>query len=712
MAVPRDQLRVAWIAGALTLIVTAGFTALRIDISALRDFERDAINLTAPHPAGAYPRYADPSPHSVWLPADLFVWEALRAGEVPLWNRLQGGGYSPVLAVQEGVFHPLRWLMAAVPRRSAPTVLILLAIATASTGMFLLMRFEFHASSAAGMLGAALFVCSPLFVSFTQFSGALLPIAHIPWLVFFYRRTASHSAALPLLAVAIAALIISGHPLLIASAALTVVLFAAAMVHEQRSLVPVMRASAAGGLALLIAAPAYLPALIARPSLWTYKTSTEQGHSYILYSIEGWVAALRGMVLDRYDPTSCCLDLDAYFIYVGIPVIVLSGLAVRRAVNDAGMRRQLILLAIAFLIAVPGPWMTVLQRFFSFFKPWYLMPAFTLLLSIAAATGFDEMRRHGRAGRLLAVALAVAGVGLYAWRSEHVFRPRQLPQETVSPALRFLREQGQHFRVVSLWGHNHIPNSSGLTGVEDQRLASPILPLRYHWWWQLVDRNVMRRSFPTTRVTDQLGSTLVGDFNILYLLQGRLPPRSTFVSNPDERRRDSMQWPYVESLPVAFQSPWLTIRALPAVRPRAHFVARAEVVPDLRAAVEALQANPQLAARAAVVESEERLALPVLARGEVEVRYPSFRSVALDVRSDTGGLVVLHDTVMEGWSAFIDGEPAELFAVNILSRGVVVPPGSHRVTMSFMPPGFTGALALSLAGVLCCVFWVVRSGRR
>ena len=120
---------------------------------------------------------------------------------------------------------------------------------------------------------------------------------------------------------------------------------------------------------------------------------------------------------------------------------------------------------------------------------------------------------------------------------------------------------------------------------------------------------------------------------------------------------------------MVFRTPFLLIHERPAPRPRAHFVEPAQ--------------------------------------GAVSLSYPSDSSAVLDAASDTGGVVVLHDTFATGWKATIDGRAAEVFAVNVLSRGVVVPKGSHRIRMSYLPPGLIAGAATSAATLLAMIAIVI-----
>lgn len=56
-----------------------------------------------------------------------------------------------------------------------------------------------------------------------------------------------------------------------------------------------------------------------------------------------------------------------------------------------------------------------------------------------------------------------------------------------------------------------------------------------------------------------------------------------------------------------------------------------------------------------------------------------------DVKSDKGGVVVFSEVYYPGWTATIDGEPAELGRVNYILRALNVAPGSHKVELMFYP---------------------------
>ena len=59
--------------------------------------------------------------------------------------------------------------------------------------------------------------------------------------------------------------------------------------------------------------------------------------------------------------------------------------------------------------------------------------------------------------------------------------------------------------------------------------------------------------------------------------------------------------------------------------------------------------------------------------------------VTYDVNSGKGGVVVFSEVYYPGWTATIDGEPAELGRVNYILRALNVKPGKHEVVLSFFP---------------------------
>ncbi len=705
-------------AAAVALVVTLAILALaalfKIDISAARDFRTDAVVRSAfsPHEM-IRPRFQDQSPFTIWLPSDWFVWDSVRAGRLPLWERLQGGGYSPVINLYGGVFHPARWLAALFPREAMPSIVIMIALSAGGFGWYWFARANGY-SALASVLGATLFAVSSPSMSYVHFSGSILPLAHLPWIVLLLQvavRTKSRKV-FALETILIALLLISGHPLIILSVVLAAVSFATAHCFVRRSPAPLLMLGVAGGLAVLLAAFALLPAVLAVPNQWTYKTTTPEGRAYVPYDFDRWLDALDDIVDDAFTTTGY-IDSPQFFTFIGLGAALLIVTAACSTWRSNRYRTIVALTILWFSVVVPGPWMWPLRTLapFGYLKPWYYCCAFAFFMPAAVVAGFELLWRQMRMARFLAALLIVSALGAHAERAYGIFHPVRWGPIVRGPLVDRLRDGT---RTTGLWGQVNLPNTSRLTSIEDVRQSNPSFSRRAHVWWQLVDSDIESRSYPTTRVTDHLTSPLVGDFNVRYVIQDRLPAAGTSSTSLYDRI-DSRLSPNIAAFALAFLTPSAEVRRIPGlVRPRAHFARGVIAVPTIGDAEALLRRDPSVVHRFAVVEGDPGPELPVSSRGDVRVIYPADARVTLLTDSPTGGLVVLHDSFAAGWTAMISGRQVPVHPVNIMSRGVVVPAGRQRVEMSYCPPGLPAGTVISIGTfvTLMVLALVRRSSRR
>ena len=73
------------------------------------------------------------------------------------------------------------------------------------------------------------------------------------------------------------------------------------------------------------------------------------------------------------------------------------------------------------------------------------------------------------------------------------------------------------------------------------------------------------------------------------------------------------------------------------------------------------------------------------------------------VQGDAESLLVVSQDLAEGWTARIDGKPADLVAVDGALQGVFVPPGRHTVVLSYMPRTFVLGSAVSAVALVAVV---------
>jgi hypothetical protein len=137
----------------------------------------------------------------------------------------------------------------------------------------------------------------------------------------------------------------------------------------------------------------------------------------------------------------------------------------------------------------------------------------------------------------------------------------------------------------------------------------------------------------------------------------------------------------------------------PTALPRAYVVPRA---------VAAETEPKRVLAQMALVDPREAVLLdsdPLGADGEerqpftpgnwVETNDPD--RVVVTVTTHAPGLLVVADTWMPGWSATLNGRAVPILRGNHAQRVIALPgAGTHRVAMTYWPPGLTAGIAISL----------------
>jgi Bacterial membrane protein YfhO len=98
--------------------------------------------------------------------------------------------------------------------------------------------------------------------------------------------------------------------------------------------------------------------------------------------------------------------------------------------------------------------------------------------------------------------------------------------------------------------------------------------------------------------------------------------------------------------------------------------------------------------------------------GEARVTADDGERVEVTVSADGPALLVLNDQVAPGWTAQVDGRPAEIHAANYLARGVWVEAGQHRVVFRYSTPGLAAGLAIALVTAGAVAAWAVLKRRR
>ncbi len=84
--------------------------------------------------------------------------------------------------------------------------------------------------------------------------------------------------------------------------------------------------------------------------------------------------------------------------------------------------------------------------------------------------------------------------------------------------------------------------------------------------------------------------------------------------------------------------------------------------------------------------------------------------LAIETEADTSSVLVVSEMNYPGWRATLDGRPAPIYAADYLLRGVLLPPGRHRVEMQYAAPAARvgGFISLFTLVLVCGVALAAR----
>jgi hypothetical protein len=277
----------------------------------------------------------------------------------------------------------------------------------------------------------------------------------------------------------------------------------------------------------------------------------------------------------------------------------------------------------------------------------------------------------------------------------HAFPPR-------TPAIAFLQRHKRDGRVVGM-GTALGYEWSGTYGLDDVRGYEPPQPsVRFFRLWK--DAEPAQTNWQPFSIT----SLTTASLRLVSVLGARyvLAPPSRFPRLPATGLR---------ALPRVYQGSDASIFANPNALPRALVAPRVTVTANEEGTRAALL-DEHFDPRGAVVVERDQPGASALAEaapvhGSAVVTHETNSSVTLRATLDRRGLVLLDDTLADGWSVRVDGRPAHAVRVDDVLRGVVVDGGRHEVTWSYVVPGLApgaAVTALMLLGLLAAGAIAVR----
>ncbi len=183
---------------------------------------------------------------------------------------------------------------------------------------------------------------------------------------------------------------------------------------------------------------------------------------------------------------------------------------------------------------------------------------------------------------------------------------------------------------------------------------------------------------------------------------------------------DRMNWPLLSMLNtkyvvgprgLALSAPWLRptfqgqnedVFENTALLPRAFFVGSYEVIPDDSVLFSRIGTvpgyQPDKVAYLSVQPDKAPAPVPdsVIARATATITARGINGMTIKTESPADAILKLSESYYpSGWTATIDGAPAEILRTDYAFRAIVVPAGAHTVTLDFEPRTYAAGLLLT-----------------
>ncbi|MGE3314204.1 MAG: YfhO family protein [Planctomycetaceae bacterium] len=703
--------------------------------------------------------------YSYYFPQKVYFAEAIRANDFPLWNNRAGHGYPLVGESQTGPFYPPNLLLYRFFEvNTAYNVNHLLHYAAAFVFAWLFARAVGLGNLAAGL--AAFTYSYGWFPARSCWEWAIIGGAWLPAILWCCERFLATRLWRWVIAMAafVGLQLMAGHFNLAFMTQATVVLWLAARLSFDRGSIPQATIAKRGRAAALVLAALFCGFLLAAAQLlptWELKQNSQrsapgENHNLAHGSIPLWYwqqtifpwrwydiefnrdAALGESTASLGAPTN---QVEAH-LYFGIVPLALALLELLQAVRTRDRERLLWgAIGIATLLYTSGMLLPVFQFVpgFSFFQgPGRWGVVTTLMVGLLAGSALDRLRR---APSLPAGLWVAAAMGLAMW-STLTLGVRKLQSASFSgmsnplkfgplsitdgflTGLTVFVVLGAIVAVLLLKLQSGSKGSSPFPG----RLmtACILIATLFDLWLVsgLVKYSEIVPNPPISRLADSPIREILSRYGgtaRLYAPGANLPTVLGSASTPV----------YLTFGPAAYVDPELKMPEKPSAEQTA-WLRRSGVTHIL--SFDPMRATEQMPV-VPVWQGFDPVLNPAMARREPfylyelrgtrgraawsddvaqgTIRITEFRAddVALDVDSPTGGRVVLTDLIYPGWKATIDGEPAEIVAVDRMFRAVDVPAGRHSVVWTYRPPHvYWGAAVgffafLLLAAIAHIRFW-------
>ncbi len=313
---------------------------------------------------------------------------------------------------------------------------------------------------------------------------------------------------------------------------------------------------------------------------------------------------------------------------------------------------------------------------------------------ILVAAGSGAMAAYLRKSisqSVFAALMVIVVVADLAIIDEHMINPQPrtsidenfLPDDTIT----FLKSQPGQFRVmpIPVYGDEWNDNTYAYHGLES---VGGYSPAKLRIYQTMLDSCLLKSadpSFPYNMgVIDMLNARY-------FVVPGRLPEGRFVLAHVDEAKR-------------------MLTYTNPGALPRTWFVDTVEIAKDDHDVFKALDAPTFDPRHLAVIQSPATppsVERPDSAASAFVSEHSSRRIVITATTARAALLVVSEIYYPAGWKAAIDGKDTEIYRTNSVLRSVVVPAGSHTVTMTFDPPMYRAGYLISNGAWIFCALCII-----
>jgi len=593
-----------------------------------------------------------------YLPSRFVLRSVVMAGEFPSWNRFYSGGQP--LAANPGFqsFYPGTWLAFLPSFLFGFNLEIVLHVALAAVGMYLLLRSMVLRMESA-LFGAIAFGIGGAILSLTNLLPFLTSVAWWPLIVMFARRRQWAPLALTF-----GMVLLAGEQTVIIQTAFLIL----AVMREWKGLV------LAVAMALGIGAVTLIPALdLKRDSGRAQDLSYEDATSWsmpLIRPVELFYPHAFGRITDdgreyrgawRYRPPRLPL---IFSIYCGllVPLLAIAGVAMRLA------RWTWIIILLSYLLAIGSNGaLPIFYRWIRYPEKFVLFGLFALI--VLAASAFDKIDRR------FAPFLVLLTLGDLALHINEL-APR-VPRRFFSPPAVTLAVAGPnrifHQAEWPVWGtHGPIIEGGERTYWSQRTALMPFTPALYGLKTIYeIDINLTTLR-PTSDLVQSMWEVLAAGAPIRpFMLMGNaeylvLPGRPIRIVRG-------------ETLPRY----WFADQTVP-IRSREEFVRNLS--------------TGHWTDRAVFLDS----AAPA-SKGEILSAYETSHRAKLKVRTEGQALLFASVTPHRYWRVTIDGKPGRILTANIGFQAVIVPAGTHSIRFDYFNPLIAVSAIISIISFLIVI---------